>query len=80
MFEYIQFISIILEALIAILFVMIAAKGRTYMYGIAVTFAIYVWYDLVRLMEWHISEGVQVGAFFIATLLALYTAWHLYKK
>ena len=80
MFEYIQFISIGLEAIIAFLFLLLAVKGRTYMYGLALAFVIYIFYDLARLLAWNLSEGTLTISFLIATLGALYSAWHLYKR
>ena len=80
MFENLQLVSITLEAIIAILFLSVALRGRTYMYGLTVTFAIYVWYDLARFMAWEVDPGLQAGVFFAATLAALYSAWCLYKQ
>ena len=77
--EGLQFISIALELIIAILCVVAAVRGRTYMYGLAVTFAIYVFYDLARALSWDIPETVLVLSFFVATLTALYSVWHIYK-
>ena len=77
--EGLQFVSIILELLIALICVITAVRGRTYMYGLAFTFAIYVFYDLARALSWDISETVLVLSFFIATLAALYSVWHIYR-
>ena len=45
-------ISIILEAAVAILAILAAArKGNPYIYGLAFTFGAYVLYDLARLFE-----------------------------
>jgi hypothetical protein len=56
-------ISIILEAAVAILAILAAArKGNPYIYGLAFTFGAYVLYDLARLFEWNVQ-----GAFFPAS-------------
>lgn len=79
--NYILLISIVLEAVIAGLFLRTSMKkGKSYLYGITLTFAIYVVYDLIRLFAWNISGNILQASFFIATLAALYTAWKIYKK
>jgi hypothetical protein len=80
MFEHLQLISIILEAAIALLLFLAAFRGRPYLYGLTLTFAIYVWYDLARYLDWTINPDLLSGVFFVATLGALYSAWSLYKR
>ena len=80
MFDYMLLISIVLEVLIAVLFFLAANKGKKYFHGLALTFAIYVLYDLSRLLEWEVAPIVLSGGFLIATLAALYSAWHVYKR
>ena len=77
--NYIQLISILLELVIAVLFLIVALRGKKYFYGLFVTFAIYVFYDLSRLFLWNIQEGLLTGIFLVATLGALYSAWNIYK-
>lgn len=80
MIENLQFVSIALEVVIAVIFAMIALRGKTYMFGLALTFAIYVFYDLARQFAWDISPAVLFGGFFIATVSALYSAVKLYRR
>ena len=75
--DYLQFVSILLEVTIALLCVRAALRGRVFMYGLAVTFTIYVFYDLARLFSWQIPEAVLTISFFIATVAAFYTVWRL---
>ncbi|MBU0981195.1 hypothetical protein KKC94_00715 [Patescibacteria group bacterium] len=63
-------ISIVLEALIALLALAVALKGRPCMLGFVVTFGIYVYYDLARHYSWAVSESLLSVMFFIATLTA----------
>ena len=76
-----QELSILLEVCVAVLFIL-AARGKgtrsPYTY-LAVTFGIYVWYDLARLLSWQVSASTTQIAFFIATISALYAAWRIYK-
>ena len=69
--DIIPIISIILEIVIAVLALVIALRGRFYMIGFALTFGIYVYYDLARLYEWSVSESLLSVVFLIATLAAL---------
>jgi len=67
----IPIVSIFLEFVIAVLALIIAFRKRPYMLGFAITFGIYVYYDLARLYAWAVSEAVLSVAFLIATLAAL---------
>lgn len=68
-------ISIILELVISALFLKASIKDKRYLYGLVVTFAIYVFYDIARLFSFNISGSFLTGIFFVATLSALYSAW-----
>ena len=78
--NYIQLISILLELVIAVLFLIVALRGKKYFYGLFITFVIYVFYDLSRLFLWDIEEGLLTGIFLIATLGAFYSVWNIYKE
>jgi len=80
MLDALQIFSIALEAVIAVIFVLIAIRGRIFMFGLAVTFAIYVGYDLARQFAWDISPPVLICGFFVATVSALYSAVKLYRR
>ena len=51
-----------------------ALKGRPYLYGLAFTFAVYVLYDLGRMLDWNVEKGVLA-----ASASALYAVWGLYR-
>lgn len=76
-----HYLSILLEAAIAIFGLLIyVQKKKLFGLGFLVTFGIYVFYDLARLLTWTISQNILYLIFFIASLSALLTVWHLYKK
>lgn len=75
-----QTVSIAIEALIAVLAYLSARRGRRYMYGLALTFAIYVYYDAARLYGFSTPDGLLPFAFLVATLSALYAVWSLYRR
>ncbi|MGH6791325.1 MAG: hypothetical protein ACRECF_01105 [Methyloceanibacter sp.] len=71
--------SIALEAAVAVIAVLAALKGRPYLYGLAFTFAVYVLYDLGRMLGWNVEEGVLSVLFLAASASALYAVWGLYR-
>lgn len=77
MLDNLQLVSIVLEVVIALLCLRAAWQGRPYMAALALTFAIYVFYDLARLFEWSLPDAALTVPFFVATVAALYTVWRL---
>jgi predicted Na+-dependent transporter len=73
-------LSIVLEAAVAIIAILAARKQRPHLYGLALTFAIYVLYDLARFLGWNVEHGVLSGLFLAATVSALVAVWGLYKE
>lgn len=78
--QTLQLASILLEALIAVLCLGTALKGRRYMLGLAFTFSVYVYYDLARLYSWNAPEDTLRTVFFLATLTALASVWSLFRR
>lgn len=72
-------ISIALEVAVAVIAALAASQGRPYLYGLALTFAIYVLYDLGRLLGWDVEQGVLSVLFLVASASALYAVWSLYR-
>jgi hypothetical protein len=54
--------SIALEVAVAVVAVLVALKGRPYLYSLAFTFAVYVLYDLGRLLGWNVEKGRSFGS------------------
>jgi hypothetical protein len=71
--------SIALEVAVAVIAVLAAVKGRPYLYGLAFTFAVYVLYDLGRLLGWNVEKGVLPVLFLLASASALVAVWGLYR-
>jgi len=79
--EFLQYLSITIEAVIAIFGLMIVSnKKKKLGWGIFLTFAIYVIYDFARLLEWNINQNLLYASFFIATLSMLLVVLKIYKK
>ena len=64
---------------LAVIAALAASKGRLYLYGLALTFAIYVLYDLGRLLGWNVEKGVLSLLFLVASASALFAVWGLYR-
>ena len=74
-------VSIILEAAIAVVAALAAARsGRPYLYGLTFTFAAYVLYDIARLLKWPVEGPLLSGLFLLATITALLAVWGLYRE
>ncbi len=78
--EILPLVSIVLEALIALIALLAAVRGRTYLLGFTVTFGIYVYYDLARYLSWEVSESLLSTVFFVATLAALGSMIGVFKS
>ncbi|MCX5657226.1 MAG: hypothetical protein NTZ48_03230 [Candidatus Omnitrophica bacterium] len=73
--------SIMLEVAVFVLGIMLATvKKRVYGWGFALTFAIYVFYDLVNFLNLNVSQTITYLLFFISTLSALWALWWVYKE
>jgi hypothetical protein len=72
-------VSIVLEAAVAVIAVMIARQARPYMYGLAFTFAAYVVYDLARWLAWSVEGPLYSVLFLLASISALIAVWGLYR-
>lgn len=76
----IQYISIFIEAIVAIIGLLIVInKKKIYGWGIFLTFGIYVFYDIARLVELNIPETILYISFFIASISALWVVFTIYK-
>jgi hypothetical protein len=79
--NWLHLLSILLEAVVAALGVMLAiSKKKMYGWCIAVTFVLYVVYDLANLMALNISEDTLYMIFFVATLSILWAVWNIFLE
>lgn len=81
MLENLQYLSILIEAAVAIIGLLIVfKKKKNYGWGIFLTFAIYVFYDFAKLVNYNINSDILYGIFFIASLSALWAVWMIFKE
>jgi hypothetical protein len=72
-------LSIVLEAAVAVIAIL-AAREKPYMYGLALTFAAYVLYDIARFLQWSVEGPLLSGLFLVASATALISVWGIYKN
>jgi len=78
--ETIQYLSILIEAIIAILgLAIVFKKKKNYGWGIFITFAIYVFYDFSKQISLTINNDLLYALFFIASVSALFAVFMIYK-
>jgi hypothetical protein len=81
MTNVLQIISIILEAVVAVFGIMLAlSKGKSYGWFIALTFAIYVFYDIANLIPLNVSIHLLYPIFFVATVSILWAVWRILRE
>jgi hypothetical protein len=74
-------ISIFLEFVIVLLFLAIGfERKKRFGFFFALTFGIYVVYDLMKTTSFPIDQTFLQVLFFIATISALYGVWLIYNK
>ena len=76
-----QYVAITLESVIAAAGLLLAVrKKRFFGYGIFLTFIIYVFYDLTRLIPLQVSDVTLYPLFLVATLSMLWAIVLIYKE
>ena len=76
-----QYLSILIEVAIASMGILIVTKKKKkYGWGIFLTFFIYVFYDLSKLIALNIPSPLLYSLFFIATVSALWAVWKIYSE
>lgn len=79
--EYLQYFSIGIEVLIALIGLGIFFKNKKgYGLGIFLTFAIYVFYDYAKLTSMNVDGNMLYILFFIASISMLVVAFNLYRS
>jgi hypothetical protein len=79
--EYLQYASIVIEFLIALIgFAIFLQKKKIYGLAILFTFATYVLYDLAKLLSLNISDNFLSVIFFLATISAFFAVFMIFKE
>jgi hypothetical protein len=72
-------VSIIVEAAVAVIAILVAWRGRPYIYGLTFTYAAYVFYDFARWLGWNVEGSPYAVLFLLASISALIAVWGLYR-
>ena len=76
-----QYVSVAIEAIIFILALIIAIKKKKpYCFAFALTFMIYVFYDLAKISVFAVSDELLYPMFFMASVSALLAIWMLFNE
>ena len=79
MIEYLQYLSILIEFVVALMGLMIyVQKKKIYGIGIFTTFLIYVFYDTEKLINIPVSSEILYLEFLIATISIALSVWIIY--
>ena len=79
--EVFVLMSLAAEIVVMALGLMLALKKKKNLgWAIALTFAIYIFYDSARFFNIAVSEAVIAGLFFIASLSILWVVWRIYEE
>lgn len=78
--EFLQIVAVILEAAVAVIaLIMATRREKSYGWFIAVTFGLFVLFDIVRLFSLPISEAYHALIFLVACGSMLYGIWLMYR-
>lgn len=81
MIENIQYLSILIEFVVAILGLLIVfQKKMAFGWFLFITFGIYVFYDLAKFSGLVVSSSLLYVLFFLASVSALFLALAVYRR
>jgi len=74
-------ISLFIEIIVVFLALKLAiSRRKSYGYFIALTFAIYVFYDAARFLVVNVDQNLTSSIFLIASASILFAVWRIYKQ
>jgi hypothetical protein len=79
--DFLQIIAVLLEGAVTIIAAVIAIKyNRTYGWCIAITFVLFVLFDIGRLFSLPLSEAAHALILLVACGSMLYGMWLIYEE
>ena len=79
--DFLQIIAVLLEVAVAVIALVIATRNRkTYGWCIAVTFGLFVLFDIFRIFELPMPEAFHSFIFLVACGSMLYAIWLMYEE
>jgi uncharacterized membrane protein YciS (DUF1049 family) len=78
--DFIQIIAILLECAVVVIAVLIATRNnRQYGWLIAITFALFALFDLIRILFPYGLSGIHSLLLFVACASMIYAMWLMYN-
>jgi hypothetical protein len=78
--DFLQIIAVLLEVAVTVIAVIIATnQKKSYGWCIAVTFGLFVLFDIGRLFSWPLSDAVHALIFLVACGSMLFGMWLMYR-
>ena len=79
--DFLQVIAVLLEVAVTVVAVVIATRNRkAYGWCIAVTFGLFVLFDISRIFALPVPDAVHALIFLVACGSMLYGVWLMYKE
>jgi len=79
--DLIQILAILIECAVVVVAVLIATRKKK-MYGwfIALTFALFALFDVIRIVFADLQSGIHAGLLLVACASMLYAVWLMYRE
>jgi hypothetical protein len=79
--DFLQLIAVVLEIAVMVIAILIATrKKKAWGWGIAITFGLFVLFDLFRIFSFPIPEAFHAFIFLVACGSMLYAIWLMYEE
>jgi galactitol-specific phosphotransferase system IIC component len=79
--DFLQIIAVLIEVVITVIAVLLATRRqKPYGWGIAVTFGLFVIFDIIRIFALPVPEAAQALSLLVACGSMLYAIWLMYKE
>ncbi|MFA5254161.1 MAG: hypothetical protein WC367_05770 [Methanoregula sp.] len=79
--DIIQILAILIECAVVVVAVLIATrKKKVYGWFIALTFALFALFDVIRIVFEYGLSGIHAWILFIACVSMLYAIWLMYRE
>ena len=79
--DFLQIIAVLLEVAVAVIALVIATRNRkTYGWCIAVTFGLFVLFDIGRIFALPVPDTAHALIFLVACVSMLYAMWLVYEE
>ena len=79
--DFLQIIAVLIEVVITVIAVLLATRRqKIYGWGIAVTFGLFILFDVIRIFALPVPEAAHALSFLIACGSMLYAIWLMYRE